>query len=332
MDKLTLVRIAKAVALFGFFLPWAAISCAGHPIGEMSGVDMALGNVHYSVGDRSGVRNTGFNLLLCAAFLVTLAGAIAAFMGKAQQIAKVTLVTSVIALAATLGGMTVFKDAERIRREAVLVAQAEKTSSSSLEQAAHEMATSVIATIRVDEKPGYWTSVIALLGAAILAGSILVGSREGEDDEGAKDQSSNSWSGVREDTESGPHADSEHMQHLQLLGVGVVFVGLIIGYFMLMEPGSFNMHAPSNLAAPSSSTASAPEALQADPVEVAIGEGLDFGKYTVTILSVQTDTYVSPNIDYTTAALNRFHLDSGIGKSGTPNFTISLNWLSLFLD
>jgi hypothetical protein len=45
MSALNVARVAKLIALLGFFLPWLLVSCAGEPIGRLTGIDLATGGL-----------------------------------------------------------------------------------------------------------------------------------------------------------------------------------------------------------------------------------------------------------------------------------------------
>ena len=40
---LNLARIAALVAIFGFFLPWAEVSCSGQPLAHETGIQLITG-------------------------------------------------------------------------------------------------------------------------------------------------------------------------------------------------------------------------------------------------------------------------------------------------
>jgi hypothetical protein len=42
-SALTLARLAALVAIFGFFLPWAEVSCVGQPLSHETGVELIAG-------------------------------------------------------------------------------------------------------------------------------------------------------------------------------------------------------------------------------------------------------------------------------------------------
>ncbi|HZZ36600.1 MAG TPA: hypothetical protein VFE03_12810, partial [Caulobacteraceae bacterium] len=42
-SALTVARLAALVAIFGFFLPWAEVSCSGQPLAHETGIELITG-------------------------------------------------------------------------------------------------------------------------------------------------------------------------------------------------------------------------------------------------------------------------------------------------
>ncbi|MBI3438687.1 MAG: hypothetical protein HY054_08590 [Proteobacteria bacterium] len=163
MNSIVGVRIAKFVALFGFFLPWAVFSCSGQEFATMSGVDVAIGHIHVNGQD----QNAGLNLFIIVAIIATVLGLISSFGGEAKDEARGALIAAIIALLATFAGMMWLKGSpERAARE-----QAEQRNSNYNAQ----MNASVLAMIQIKEQPGYFITLLGLTGAAALSGMALNG-------------------------------------------------------------------------------------------------------------------------------------------------------------
>ena len=101
MNTIVGARIAKFVALLGFFLPWALFSCSGQEFATMSGVDMAVGHIHANGQD----QNTGFNIFIIVAIVATGLGLLVSFSGDLRDEARGVFIASIVAIIASFAGM-----------------------------------------------------------------------------------------------------------------------------------------------------------------------------------------------------------------------------------
>lgn len=92
---LNLARLAKLIALLGFVFPWVLVSCAGAPVGRLTGIDLATGN-------QLGRPDLWVDLSLAAVIL----GLVASFvvMGRPAMVAMA--IAAVIALVASAIGIS----------------------------------------------------------------------------------------------------------------------------------------------------------------------------------------------------------------------------------
>lgn len=159
MNAAVVIRIAKLIALFGFFLPWVLFSCSGQEVGTMSGLDIARGHLEVTVYGQVQTQNVGINFLVLSALIVTVVGLIIAFTAKDKDGLRGAAVAAVVALAASFFGVMWLKDSPR--REA---AQQSRSSQASSFEA--QIGAASLSAIRIQEQTGYWVTLIALAGAA----------------------------------------------------------------------------------------------------------------------------------------------------------------------
>lgn len=159
MDATVVVRLAKLIAVLGFILPWALVSCAGQGVATISGLELALGQVSVAspMTGEIETQQIGLNLLVILALGATLVGVVLSFRMKGRAGLRRTAIAAAVALVAAFSGMMWFKDSPR--REMAQQAGSEEASYPGLDAAA-------LAAIRIDEQIGYWLTVIALAGAA----------------------------------------------------------------------------------------------------------------------------------------------------------------------
>src|SRR5579872_538481 len=79
MNATMIARVAKGCALFGFFLPWALVSCSGQPIASMSGFSLAMGDlpIKNPMNGAMQHQHTSPNLFLLLALVAIVVGLVA---------------------------------------------------------------------------------------------------------------------------------------------------------------------------------------------------------------------------------------------------------------
>ena len=101
-SALNLARIAALVAIFGFFLPWAEVSCSGQPLAHETGIQLITGGAgtaaptHHDLWVAMSLALVGVGLAGCllargrrAAVILTaaaLAAAVASLIGVSQEV------------------------------------------------------------------------------------------------------------------------------------------------------------------------------------------------------------------------------------------------------
>jgi len=97
MTPLNLARIAKLIALFGFVLPWVLVSCAGEPVGRVSGLDLATGGL--------GSHHADPNWWVAVSLAAVIAGLVLSFVLAARAAFVAVGAAALLALAASVVGV-----------------------------------------------------------------------------------------------------------------------------------------------------------------------------------------------------------------------------------
>ena len=84
MDIERNARIARLVALLGFVLPWVTVSCAGHPIMRVSGINMATGKltIHNPITGGTSIQSQNPDVVVLMALIVIIICTIIPFILK----------------------------------------------------------------------------------------------------------------------------------------------------------------------------------------------------------------------------------------------------------
>ncbi|HEX4199318.1 MAG TPA: hypothetical protein VHZ26_17925 [Caulobacteraceae bacterium] len=92
---LNLARLAKLIALLGFVFPWVLVSCAGQPVGRLTGIDLATGN-------QLGRPDLWVVLSLAAVVL----GLVVSFLLTGRRAIVAMAAAAIVALAASVVGVS----------------------------------------------------------------------------------------------------------------------------------------------------------------------------------------------------------------------------------
>jgi len=98
MTGLNIARIAMLIALLGFVLPWVLVSCAGEPVGRLSGVDLATGGALQS-------RHDDPNLWVALSLAAVVVGIVASLLRAGRGAIVALAVAAVVALIASAIGV-----------------------------------------------------------------------------------------------------------------------------------------------------------------------------------------------------------------------------------
>ena len=96
---LNVARVAKLIALLGFALPWLLVSCAGEPIGRLTGIDLATGGGLQS-------QHSQPNLWVTLSLAAVIAGIVASFAMKGRRAVLAMATAAIVALAASVVGVS----------------------------------------------------------------------------------------------------------------------------------------------------------------------------------------------------------------------------------
>jgi hypothetical protein len=177
MNYLLLGRIAKLVALLGFFLPWVTVSCSDTVILEATGWQLMTGDIQANEALEANVReeDPDPSPVVIAAFAAIFLALGASFLAKGR------IAAAIIVGGAVLGaGLSYYAIADmraemtRSLDEAERERPAEDSPLFSAEQQ-RDMARAVAGAIRVEEQEGYWLTLGAL-GAAFVFGLFVFAS------------------------------------------------------------------------------------------------------------------------------------------------------------
>ena len=95
-SALNLARLAALVAIFGFFLPWAEVSCSGQPVTHATGIELITGGA--GGGGASAPAHPDFWVAASLALIVL--GLVGCLLARGRR-AAVILVAGALAAAVT---------------------------------------------------------------------------------------------------------------------------------------------------------------------------------------------------------------------------------------
>lgn len=159
------VKACKGAALVAFLLPWMTVSCSSTELLRASGLDLAIGKPRLTpqlaqlAGERAARGDAHPNLWLILALILIVVGLVFAFR-PARQGAPAAVMTSVGALVLT------WVATRAISSDVLRRAAARSGDAGGLDAA-------LALQIRIDWQIGYWLCLLALAGAAVLAGISL---------------------------------------------------------------------------------------------------------------------------------------------------------------
>jgi hypothetical protein len=174
MDYNLLARTAKAVALFGFFLPWVLVSCSGTEIASATGWQLMTGHISLEgpLASQPPPDSVHPYTLAILAFAAAALGLLASLGLRARAAAMALLIFGLTG--AGLTGLTMQNLHAAVQREAEGVSRSEhrpvSDNGEELSRRAERGITQAVARmVTLQEKPGYWTTLLALVAASGLA-------------------------------------------------------------------------------------------------------------------------------------------------------------------
>jgi hypothetical protein len=101
-SALTLARLAALVAIFGFFLPWAEVSCSGQPLAHETGIQLITGGAA-GVGAAAPAHH---DLWVAASLGLIVLGLAGGLLARGQRAAVVLMAAALGAAVASLIGVS----------------------------------------------------------------------------------------------------------------------------------------------------------------------------------------------------------------------------------
>jgi hypothetical protein len=96
-SALNLARLAALVAIFGFFLPWAEVSCSGQPLAHETGIELITGG---------GAAPAHHDLWVAASFGLIVVGLVGCLVARGRRAAVILMAAAFAATAASLIGVS----------------------------------------------------------------------------------------------------------------------------------------------------------------------------------------------------------------------------------
>jgi hypothetical protein len=161
-SALTLARLAAVVAIFGFFLPWAEVSCSGQALTHASGIQLITGNV-----GGAGAGGPAHHDLWVAAALALIVLGLAGGLFAGRRAALILMAAALAAAIASLIGVS--QEVPNAEAQAQ-IAGGSYGGDASARQAAGEL-------IRAKLEYGYFVTLGGLIVAIAGSGLALSGRR-----------------------------------------------------------------------------------------------------------------------------------------------------------
>ena len=201
MSWMNVARVAKVLAILMFLLPWLVVSCNGSPLIEMSGVDMAIGKAEPAADsplaglakqaeDAGATRGSDTSdnsaaaqaqdseglklarLWVPAGGVLIVLGLVLGFVLRPQRKAAMGALAGAVGALAVLGGGMAWTVSEFRASMAEASAQSntgEGSGNAEMDAMGRQMAEAVAKAIKLEIKPGYWLTLVALFGSAAAA-------------------------------------------------------------------------------------------------------------------------------------------------------------------
>jgi hypothetical protein len=159
-SALNLARLAAVVAIFGFFLPWAEVSCSGQPLAHETGIQLITGGA----GTAAPAHH---DLWVAAAFGLIVLGLAGGLLVRGRRAAAILIAAALAAAVASLIGAS--QEVPSAGVQAQLIA-GPSGGDASARQAASEL-------IRARLEYGYFVTLGGLIIAIVGGGLALAGQR-----------------------------------------------------------------------------------------------------------------------------------------------------------
>lgn len=179
VDFNLIARVAKFVALFGFFLPWVTVSCSGTEILHATGLQLMTGHPEASGPLAMSGSNSQLSdeakpaVFVIAAFGVILIGLVCSLLTRKQTAAATMLVTALFGIGVTYYSVQnmraeLQRSIQHEREKQQRHASGDENAFISPEQQ-DQMGEAIASAIKVEEKEGYWITILGCAAAALFA-------------------------------------------------------------------------------------------------------------------------------------------------------------------
>jgi hypothetical protein len=164
-SALNLARIGAVIAIFGFFLPWAEVSCSGQPLVHETGMQLITGGADTAAPGHH-------DLWVAAALALIILGLAGALLTRGRQAAGILTAAALAAGVASLIGAS--QEVPSAQAQAQLVGGPSAGGDASERQAAAEL-------IGARLEYGYFVTLGGLIVAIAAGGLTLAGRRTAGD-------------------------------------------------------------------------------------------------------------------------------------------------------
>jgi hypothetical protein len=162
-SALTLARLAALVAIFGFFLPWAEVSCSGQPLAHETGIELMTGGA----GGAGAAGPAHHDLWVATSFGLIVLGLAGGLLVRGQRAAMILTAAALAAATASVIGVSQEVPGAEVQAQ---LAAGPAGGDASARQAAGEL-------IRARLEYGYFVTLGGLIVAIAGGGLALAGQR-----------------------------------------------------------------------------------------------------------------------------------------------------------
>jgi hypothetical protein len=164
-STLTLARLAALVAIFGFFLPWAEVSCSGQPLSHETGIELITGGA----GGAGAATPAHHDLWVAASLALIVLGLAGGLLAPGRRAAVILVAAALAAAVASLIGVSQEVPSAEVQAQ---LAAGPAGGDASARQAAGEF-------ISAHLEYGYFVTLGGLIVAIAGGGLALAGQRSG---------------------------------------------------------------------------------------------------------------------------------------------------------
>jgi len=162
-SALTLARLAALVAIFGFFLPWAEVSCSGQPLVHETGIQLITGGA----GGAGAAAPAHHDLWVAASLGLIVLGLAGCLLARGRRAAVILMAAAFAAAVASLIGISQEVPSAGVQAQ---LAAGPSGGDASARQAAGEL-------VRIKLEYGYFITLGGLIVAIAGGGLALAGQR-----------------------------------------------------------------------------------------------------------------------------------------------------------